>query len=1118
MEKINRLFMLLPVLVMTAFIFSQAKAPGFNNVNIILNESYMWTGSATLSVEISGYIPGATYDIRLYVCHEEVSDPDEAMSGTEVIPEGNTFTTGSISISFTEGEYEKDIYIYAVSDEGIEGMAVYRVYYDGSGPELDININDSSVKNDINYIGTETASVLVGAYDIYAGMSHVTVYLNDEPVYEGPMGNGTRLINIDIPEGRSVMKVKVTDIVGNENMSGEYVISRDLTPPVLNTVIEGEMYEEQGIIYLATEPVISLSCTDNGETDSGISRAYIEINDTVCTMDVSGNMIVTDYSLSENDVPEVSYKVNLSDYLSDDNIYHIKVTVSDYGLNTVVNEYDLVIDKEAPVIESVYDSEGNTLTAYDGGYVYYHSHGISVNVKVSDTESGVKEILYYKINEGDKGEAVSMVPDSNGMATVNIGTDFKGYICIQALDHVGNSTDEKSYSGFICESEEKFLSSSSLDIIMPSTDKKDISGSRLYDSGINIKISSRSDYAFIKNVEWALYDKDTCLLSGSDDSGEINIPVSYDLNGIRLTVRLYDRAGYVMSGEEIFGIDTIPPKLEFFISGEKYDDGEEGFYHDTVTMSMILTERNVSAGGLTLSVNGVPENNLTFSYDADLSGGIPEGREGSVYTAMVSFGGDETYEVKGYYKDTAGHISDTAEAVFTVDMTGPIVTVTVNGETALTDGYINHDSTVTVLVKEKYFDPARINIVESLDGALSEIKDVTWINDGDDHTAELTITKDGGYGIYVSSSDRAGNTGEDASSPDFVIDKTPPKVSVEGVSDGCSYNGELVPVITLRDINYDGDETRIILSGLNNGETDLSDIGTSYLSGETFTLPDPEYVKESDDIYELNIITSDLAGNESSECISFTINRYGSDYEVSDEAVKLNGSFVNETGDIIIREINFDEIVAGEIYITHNGITVTLDKDDIKTETEEMADGRTCYTYLLPGDYFTSDGVYELNIRTEDYAGNIGNTRRSWDGLIRFTVDNTAPTIIPLNIKDDISINADRYKTGFIISDGYGVSSVSAVQGDRVLNVIYEDGIYYIDIPGDNIAKDIRITASDKAGNGYTMVIRDVLVTTNVFVRFYHDHYRKIGGIMDILGLFGLSVCKTVRRNRIVTF
>ena len=84
--------------------------------------------------------------------------------------------------------------------------------------------------------------------------------------------------------------------------------------------------------------------------------------------------------------------------------------------------------------------------------------------------------------------------------------------------------------------------------------------------------------------------------------------------------------------------------------------------------------------------------------------------------------------------------------------------------------------------------------------------------------------------------------------------------------------------------------------------------------------------------------------------------------------------------------------------------------------------------------------------------------------------------------------------------------------------MIYEGGIYYIDIPGDNIAKDIRITASDKAGNGYTMVIRDVLVTTNVFVRLYHDHYRKIGGIMDILGLFGLAVCKTVRRNRIVTF
>ena len=132
-------------------------------------------------------------------------------------------------------------------------------------------------------------------------------------------------------------------------------------------------------------------------------------------------------------------------------------------------------------------------------------------------------------------------------------------------------------------------------------------------------------------------------------------------------------------------------------------------------------------------------------------------------------------------------------------------------------------------------------------------------------------------------------------------------------------------------------------------------------------------------------------------------------------------------------------------------------------------------------------------------------------------MDNTEPTVISLNIKDDISINADHYMTRFVISDKYGISSVTGYVGDSEAAVTYENGNYYLDIPEDNIAKDIKITATDNAGNTYTMVIKDVLITTNGLVRFYHDHYRKIGGLMDMLGLFGLAVCKTVRRNRIVT-
>ena len=1119
MDRIKRLLSILPVLLMTAFIISNGADTGLYSVDIVLDESYTWTGSSSLSVVISGYISGNTDDeILLYVCDEDVDTYDE-ISGTEIIPDENRFITNSMNISFSENEYEKDLYIYAVSDETIEGFAVYRVYYDGSGPELNININDSSVRNDINYIGTETAYISIGAYDSYAGMKYVMVYLDDEIVYEGAMHNGTSVVNIGIPEGRSVVKVKAIDIVGNEVLSDEYVVSRDLTPPVLNTVIEGNIYEALGITYAATEPVISLSCTDNGETDSGIRQAYIEINDIVCTMDVSGNMIVTDYSLSENDVPEVSYKVNLSDYLSEDNIYHIKAAVSDYGLNTVTDEYNIIMDKEAPVIESVYDSKGNALPGYEGGYVYYHDSGISINVNVKDNEngSGVKEIIYCTVNEGVKSEAKSITPDSNGNATINIGTDFKGYLCIKAVDNVGNISSEKTYGGFICESEEKFLSSSSLDIIMPFTDKRDMSGLNLYDTNIIIKISARSDYAFIKNVEWTLYDGDKCLQSGSDTSGEINIPISYDLNGMKLTVRLYDKAGYVMTKEEVFGIDTVSPKLEFIVTGDKYENADEDFYHDTVTLKMTLTERNAGSDGLSLSVNGVPYTNMTLTYDSELSGGVPAGREGSVYSAEITFNGDETYDIKANYTDLARHMSDEEAVLFIVDETAPTVSVTVNGEEDYTDTYINHESIVTVTVNEKYFDSARINIVKSMDGSLSEVNDVTWINDGDIHKADIKISNDGEYGIYVSSSDRAGNTGDEVSSPSFVIDMTAPVIVVNGISDKSSYNGECAPVIILQDINYDKESTGVILTGLNHSEMDLSDMAEAYSLGEIYNVPDFEYVKDADDIYELNIITTDRAGNESSESISFTVNRFGSDYAVSDENIYLNGSFVTGTGEIVIIENNLDEITAREIYLTHNGITETLDDNDLSIMSEKLTDGRLRYFYLLPKEIFLTDGVYELNIRSEDYVGNIGDTRRTSESLLTFTVDNTEPTVISLNIKDDISINADHYMTGFVISDKYGISSVTGYVGDSEAAVTYENGNYYLDIPEDNIAKDIKITATDNAGNTYTMVIKDVLITTNGLVRFYHDHYRKIGGIMDMLGLFGLAVCKTVRRNRIVT-
>ena len=170
------------------------------------------------------------------------------------------------------------------------------------------------------------------------------------------------------------------------------------------------------------------------------------------------------------------------------------------------------------------------------------------------------------------------------------------------------------------------------------------------------------------------------------------------------------------------------------------------------------------------------------------------------------------------------------------------------------------------------------------------------------------------------------------------------------------------------------------------------------------------------------------------------------------------------------------------------------------------------FSDVLTSENMTSDHIRKLSVDSLYYLDDQALRNVNKDGKLRDYIS-SAPDY--LAIEDP---NIERLVSGFVLLKVAFSEIDYSVANESLFNAVYENGIYYIDIPGDNIAKDIQITASDNAGNRYTMVIKDVLVTTNVILRFYHDHYRKIGGIMDILGLFGLAVCKTVRRNRIVTF
>ena len=65
-----------------------------------------------------------------------------------------------------------------------------------------------------------------------------------------------------------------------------------------------------------------------------------------------------------------------------------------------------------------------------------------------------------------------------------------------------------------------------------------------------------------------------------------------------------------------------------------------------------------------------------------------------------------------------------------------------------------------------------------------------------------------------------------------------------------------------------------------------------------------------DDNYEMNYFLCDLAGNNIEGCLSFTLNRTGSTYEISEELENIIGNTVSEVGEISLTERNISRILS----------------------------------------------------------------------------------------------------------------------------------------------------------------------------------------------------------------
>ena len=256
---------------------------------------------------------------------------------------------------------------------------------------------------------------------------------------------------------------------------------------------------------------------------------------------------------------------------------------------------------------------------------------------------------------------------------------------------------------------------------------------------------------------------------------------------------------------------------------------------------------------------------------------------------------------------------------------------------------------------------------------------------------QLTISEEGIYRVYVRTEDRVGNLAFSSSAP-ICVDCTPPQIEIEGVQGETANSGSVPIRVSCSDSFYRRGSLAVKIVGANNGKVPKiksSEEKEKSASTEFFDFPKEQTY---DDAYRLEVRAEDLAGNVTQKTLDFSINRFGSVYDLSGETKEaLKSYYLTEATDIVFLEMNIDYVGESEIFCRENGELKKLNRgSDYTVALQGSSDSWKQYRYTIPASYFEKEGVYELLLSSKDRAENESDT-----GLqgkqVTFALDWTAP-------------------------------------------------------------------------------------------------------------------------------
>lgn len=833
---------------------------------------------------------------------------------------------------------------------------------------------------------------------------------------------------------------------------------------------------------------------------------------------------------------------------------------------------DFTIDKTAPTAMDIKINNVSVAGSMDTfAFDKFYRTAVTVKLSANCDISGVESLKYQKVANVSDYQESGIWADYNDETGIVVSPSEKFIIYFRAEDRAGNVAIIRS-TGIVVDDKQPIGETKAPEIdVIPAEPNNN--GLHNKDVNVDLKVvdpkyagsvvSGEGYYSGLNKITYTIKTTDTDAVetgvlldvasgktSGgvfdadnliSSWTGKITVDANkFNSNNVIVEIKAIDNAGNERvttnnTVDEPIRIDVTKPNIDISYDNNDADSGS--FFKANRTATIVITERNFKPEDVAIKItntDGVIPNVSGWTKTAG-TGNLDDTK----WTATISYTADGDYTFDIVYTDLADNKMSgvvyaggtVAQTEFTIDKTIPTIEVTYDNNSAMNGNYYKADRTATVVITEHNFNTERIDITLKAtdDGKDSTLPTVSgWSTDGDKHTATITYNKDGLYTFDIAVKDKAGNDSVDFAEQTFYVDKTAPTLDITGVADRSANSGDIIPVISYSDTNYDDSQVKITLTGAIRKGVALDGSYTEQHNGKVFTFKNFAKEKSIDDIYTLTATLTDKAGNSTEKTIMFSANRFGSTYGFSAATEKLNGTYVQKAEDVVMTETNANELKNIKITLFKNNDTIILKEgEDYRIDVKGGNGQWYEYTYTVFAKNFADDGVYRLTFHSEDAAGNIAeNTLDTKDKEIGFGVDKTKPNVVITNLENGKTYPLESLTVSMSVSDNLLLKSIVVYLDDynkayktwnekEIADIIAKKGEFTFDVSGDSTgAHKVKVVCTDAAGNEQVEEITDFYVTTNLFVRYYNNKALFFGSIGGVILIAGLAIALVVAKKK----